>query len=53
MLKIGFFWLVNFKYFFLIFKFRNFGVFCLCFKKRKKVSQKPQVTILRLKDLTI
>ena len=33
MLKIGFFWLVNFKYFVLIFNFCKFGVFCLRFKK--------------------
>ena len=41
MLKIGFFWLVNFKYFVLIFKFYKFGVFCLCFKKRKDVPKTP------------
>ena len=35
MLKIGFFWLVNFKYFVLIFKFFRIDVFSLCFEKRK------------------
>ena len=50
MLKIGFFWLVNFKYFVLIFKLCKFDVF-VCVLKKESVPKTP-IYYTTLKNLT-